>query len=97
MLGSYLNQQVTYTPWSSTNEYGDVAGSTSSTLACRADSCVRLTQDANGNLFQSSTIYIIGPEVAPSVFRDKMNGKTIIQVQDMRDLLGNVVGYEVLV
>ena len=75
------------------NTFGDVLYKSGKRVKCRREQMIKDVQTSNGAILQSSTRYFIDDTVQVRA-NDRIDGKTVLQVEEYVNQLGKVEGYE---
>jgi len=91
MLEDYLNQTALWEYIENTNEYNEKICN-NKTIKCRKEDKIKLVRDKDGiQVVSNSTVYC----KEPVKVEHKIDGRVVITVATITDLLGEVEGYEV--
>lgn len=99
MLATYLNQIVVYETTNTVDKYGDITYNNPVLVSCRREPCTKMIQDVNGKLYQTTHMYFIDAisGIVPEPWKNKFDGRVVMQVQGLVTIGGVVTGYEVIV
>lgn len=91
MLVDYLNQEALWEYVTSTNEYNEKTYN-NKTIQCRKEDKIKLVRDKNGiQVVSNTTIYC----KEPVQIDHKIDGRVVISIGTLTDLMGEIEGYEV--
>jgi hypothetical protein len=94
-----LNQRAEWGRQSGVSHYGQPQR-TATTIDCRIEKRIRLTQDQAGRDVTSTMTVYIAPQEGiggcEDLIGDTINGMPILQAAEMTDANGEIIGYEVM-
>ena len=92
-LALYLNQSVTWSKKTGQDAYNEPVYA-DTTVAARKERKIRMVRNAtNENVVSNTTVFTQALITA----EDQVDGENVIDVMDMVDKDGNIIGYEVLI
>lgn len=93
LFATLLNQSVTWSMKTGQDKYNEPTY-TDSTIAARVEQKNRMARDETGEEVISNTTIFTQAQITA---QDEVDGQKVIQVMNMVDDSGTVIGYEVLV
>ena len=99
LLTQFLNQTCVIEKFDTTYDdvHSDVRFLPPQTVKCRKESYTKELATAEGTIVRSQSRYFLDSDTPVEAWRDKIDGRVILEVQDYPWLDGTIVGYEVTV